>query len=117
MSSRAEALKAKAERIRQQKEAASKPPTTPPTAVDERTPEDRERALATASNPHVKNIRSTVDLPPARHAQLKAWLGETAVMIGRSRVTTQDVVRTMVDRLLTDETFARKIRDDLRASD
>jgi hypothetical protein len=43
-------------------------------------------------------------------------LTEAAEMIGTSRVTTQDVFRTFVERLITDETLARKIRDDLRAN-
>jgi hypothetical protein len=116
MSSRAEALKAKAARLAAQQESKAKPSSSPaPAAADDRTPDDRQRALTTAANPHVKPIRSTVDLAPTRHAQLKAWCGETAVMVGKSRVTTQDVMRAMVDRLLSDETFARKIRDDLRA--
>lgn len=63
-----------------------------------------------------KPIRNTVDLSPYHHASLKAWCGETAVSIGSSRITTQDVLRAMVARLLTDETLARKIRDDLRIS-
>ncbi|MFD4676998.1 hypothetical protein ACFWNN_45295 [Lentzea sp. NPDC058450] len=62
---------------------------------------------------HTKPIRSTVDLPPVQHHGLKDWCSETAVMIGKTRVTTQDVVRAMVARLLTDETFARSIRADL----
>ncbi|MER7117358.1 hypothetical protein ABT332_22980 [Saccharomonospora azurea] len=103
MSSQAERLKAKAARIK----AKAK--------TDDRTAEDRERALASApATPHAKPIRSTVDLPPVRHAALKSWCGETAVELGRSRVTTQDVVRALIARLLTDETLARKIRADLR---
>ncbi|GAB3916148.1 hypothetical protein GCM10029964_128540 [Kibdelosporangium lantanae] len=66
------------------------------------------------SAPHVKPIRSTVDLPPVRHNQLKTWCAETAVELGQARVTTQDVVRAMVVRLLTDVTFANKIKADLR---
>lgn len=104
--SRAEELRAKAQRLKQRQSSDDV----------ERTEDDRERALApTVAKPQVKPIRSTVDLPPTRHAALKAWCGETAVEIGRSRVTTQDVMRALVDRLLTDETLARTIRNDLQA--
>jgi hypothetical protein len=65
------------------------------------TKEDRDRHLAAVANPNVKPVRSTVDLSPVRHRQLKAWCGETAEMIGKSRVTTQDVFRAFVDRLIT----------------
>jgi hypothetical protein len=61
-----------------------------------------------------KPVRNTVDLSPHQHASLKAWCGETAVSIGSSRVTGQDVLRALVARLLTDETLVRKIREDLR---
>jgi hypothetical protein len=87
-----------------------------PAGADEPTKEDRDRHLAAVANPNVKPVRSTVDLSPVRHRQLKAWCGETAEMIGKSRVTTQDVFRAFVDRLITDESLARNIRDDLRAA-
>jgi hypothetical protein len=120
MSSRAEALKAKAARLAAQQETKAAPKTSTPAApatADDRTPDDRQRTVATAANPHVKPVRSTVDLMPAQHAQLKTWCNETAVVIGKSRVTTQDIMRAMVARLLTDETFARKMRNDLRTTD
>lgn len=115
-------MRAKAARIAARKDTARPTPEDTTAAekptTDDRTSEDRERALVPgAAKPHVKPIRSTVDLPPTRHAALKAWCGETAVEIGRSRVTTQDVMRALVGRLLTDETLARKIREDLRAAD
>lgn len=78
------------------------------------TTEKADRPLPRVAEVRSKPVRSTVDLSPHHHAQLKAWCGETAVEIGKSRITTQDVMRVMVARLLADETFARKIRADLR---
>lgn len=118
MSSQEKKLREKASRLAAKRDTGAvsvKPAEQDQEKQDERTPDDRKRALAPAPKPHVKPVRSTVDLAPARHAALKSWCGETAVEIGRSRVTTQDVMRVLVARLLTDETFARQIRDDLRA--
>jgi hypothetical protein len=60
-----------------------------------------------------KPVRATVDLSPSQHARLKAWCAETAVGFGQARVTTQDVLRALVERLLGDEALAASIRDDL----
>jgi hypothetical protein len=120
MTSRADELRAKAEAAKLKKAVAEaakrgeKPLATDP-AGDPVTRDDRERHLAPVdAAPHAKPIRSTVDLAPVRHASLKAWCGETAVMIGRSRVTTQDVFRALVERLLTDETLAGHVRDAIK---
>lgn len=61
-----------------------------------------------------KAVRQTVDLTASQHATLVAWCGETARQLDRARVTKQDVLATLVQRLLTDETLARKVRADLR---
>jgi hypothetical protein len=106
--SRQDELRAKAERLKQRQEAKTTGGGESPVVGH------REERTPVAANPHVKPIRNTVDLPPVKHAELKSWCGETAVMVGRSRVTTQDVLRALVGRLLTDETLARKVRDDLR---
>jgi hypothetical protein len=89
---RAEELRAKAGRI-----------------AEERDLPERSALRKLAAKP----VRATVDLAPGQHAKLKAWCGETAVEFGRARVTTQDVLRALVDRLLRDEALAEAIRDDL----
>jgi hypothetical protein len=89
---RAGKLRSKAERIAEQRN----PPKGSPL-----------RKLA------AKPVRATVDLSPGQHAALRAWCGQTAVEFGRARVTTQDVLRALVDRLLSDEALAAAIRDDL----
>ncbi|MFD1047829.1 hypothetical protein ACFQ1S_20970 [Kibdelosporangium lantanae] len=94
--SKAEEIKEKARKLREQAAAASKREAaaaagaTPSTEAP--TEEDKTRALAPVTS-----------APP-----------ETAVELGQARVTTQDVVRAMVVRLLTDVTFANKIKADLR---
>jgi hypothetical protein len=63
-----------------------------------------------------KPVRSTVDLDAGEHARLKAWCGESAIRLGRPRVTTQDVLRALVRRLLTDEELAARVLADLGAA-
>lgn len=94
---RAEEIRAKAARQKAREQAA---------------PEDLPAPAAPTLR--AKPIRSTVDLPSGRHASLKAWCGETAQQLGKARITTQDVFNVLAHRLLTDETLARKIREDLR---
>lgn len=78
------------------------------TAEDEK-PAQRRVAPSVRARP----VRKTVDLPPQRYAALTSWCAETAVQLGTSRVTGQQVLNSLVARLLTDETLARKIRADL----
>lgn len=68
---------------------------------------------ATGHRVRTKMVRRTVDLDPSRHADLDAWCAETARQLGAARITGQAVLRALVARLLTDETLARKIRQDL----
>jgi hypothetical protein len=103
MSTAADRLKAKADRLRAQQHT-----------VAESVPAGEAHHHPPAAAPvHTKPIRSTVDLPPVHHAQLKAWCGETAVELGQSRVTTQDVLRALVARLLTDPALAKQVKQDI----
>ena len=82
---------------------------SPPSTSKRSTSSAHPRLRATIWNP----VRPQRAAPPGQHAWLKAWCGETAVEFGRARVTTQDVLRALVDRLLSDEALAAAIRDDL----
>lgn len=57
-----------------------------------------------------KPVRQTVDLLTADHLRFAAWRMETAVSLGRSRLTTQDALAGLVALLLEDETVARRAR-------
>jgi hypothetical protein len=78
---------------------------------------EREQAHQVGTAVTAKSVRRTVDLSWQLHGQLTAWCSETAQQLGVARVTGQDVFRTLVARLLTDETLARKIRQDLRLAE
>lgn len=75
---------------------------------------DTESGRGDRGSARTPRVRITVDLPAARHDSLKTWCQETAREQGRVRITAQELVNTLVHRLLTDETLARKIRDDLK---
>lgn len=100
--SKADEIKAGAKKVSQarQQQAAEQPAKRKPAGQNVRT----------------KLVRRTVDLPPVRHAELDQWCSETARQLGQARVTGQAVISTLVARLLTDETLARKIRQDLSAN-
>lgn len=63
--------------------------------------------------PRQKGVRRTVDLSPNDHARLNTWQGQAAQQLGRARVSGQDVLEALVKRLLTDESLARQIRQEI----
>lgn len=106
--SRADVLREKAAALKAKHEAPQVPAHSPEPAVHV------PRSTAGAEPVLAKPVRSTLDLPPAVHRDLQAWLGEAAVRLGRARVTKQDVLETLVRRLLMDETLARLILADIK---
>lgn len=101
---RAEELREKAARLQAKQQAAHE------------TPGHVHHDQGAAEPVLAKPVRSTLDLPPATHRDLQAWLGESAVRLGRARVTKQDVLEALVKRLLTDETLTKLILADLKES-
>lgn len=57
-----------------------------------------------------KPVRQTVDITARRHAQFAAWRMETALQLGRTRLSTQDALKALIDAVLVDETVARRVR-------
>ena len=56
-----------------------------------------------------KNVRRTVDLSPAAHRNLDNWQRDAADRLGLARVTGQEVLAALVDRLLTDTQLTEEI--------
>jgi hypothetical protein len=100
-----------AQRIREAQQRAEQSATAPP-VDDPQVPASRLSGYV-----RTEPVRSTVDLWPTKHAGLAAWTDEASVELGlppgRRGVTRQVVLAKLVDRLLTDETWARQLRADL----
>jgi hypothetical protein len=102
--SKADELKARAMRSKQRQQAA--PEQAPAPAKDERRVE-RSAVLT-------KPVRHTVDLSPQQHRQLERWRMDAAEVSGLSRVTSQAVLQTLVERLLSDDALAGEIREEIQ---
>lgn len=57
-----------------------------------------------------RTVRQTVDLTPDQHNALAAWRLDAAMALDRGRLSTQEVLATLVAVLLDDETVARRVR-------
>ena len=62
-----------------------------------------------------RRTRRTVDLSPAQHRALDVWQREAADRIGRARVTGQEVLSALVDRLLSDPGLSAEVIRTIRA--
>jgi hypothetical protein len=66
--------------------------------------------LASRSRP----VRTTVDLTPHMHRRLKQWAGDAAEALDVPHVATADVIRTLIQQLLDDDTLNDSTLDALR---
>jgi len=103
MSTAAEKIKANAERLRQ-KPPPSKPAGDPAVLAEPQTATPQPPPASPAKQPIVrqKTVRRTVDLSPTAHRALDNSQRDTADRLGLARVTGQEVLAALVDRLLTD---------------
>lgn len=98
----ADRIKANAERLRK----APAQPTVTPKSSEAAPPAP---PLAPAPVVRQKTVRRTVDLSPTAHRGLDKWQRDTADRLGRARVTGQEVLAALVDRLLVDSDMAEQI--------
>lgn len=108
MSTAADKIKENAERLRQKtpaKSAADRAAASD-TTVSAPAPSPR---VAPAGAVRQKNVRRTVDLSPTTHRSLDNFQRDTADRLGLARVTGQDVLAALVDRLLADSELAEQI--------
>lgn len=73
-------------------------------------PEPDHPPVRIAGGGRTRPVRQTVDLSPDQYAALASWRIDTALAVGRTRITTQEVLATTVAALLDDETVARRVR-------
>ena len=96
----ADRIKANAERLRK---APAQPTVTPKSS--ELAPDPAPAAPVVRQ----KTVRRTVDLSPTAHRGLDNWQRDTADRLGLARVTGQEVLTALVDRLLADSELAEQI--------
>lgn len=112
MATAADRIKANAERLRQKPSGQAPATEKPPAAT----------AAPLAQSPgggaavRQKNVRRTVDLAPAAHRALDGWQSAVADRLGLARVTGQEVLAALVDRLLTDDELGDQITQAIAAN-
>lgn len=84
-------------------------------------PDDRMAAAPTVpvtirpKNAPKASVRRTVDLTPAQHRALDVWQREVADLMGVARVTGQEILSALVDRLLSDPKLSAQIARTIQA--
>lgn len=105
----ADRIKANAERLRKVPTQQTVTTESSEQAPQEATPPQSTPRPAPAAVVRQKTVRRTVDLSPAAHRGLDNWQRDTADRLGLARVTGQEVLTALVDRLLADSDLAEQI--------
>jgi hypothetical protein len=121
MTSAKDRIRAGAERARMQAVVQPQPGeeqepvlAAPVTRVQEDKP--RKAAVRAVIAPRQKDIRKNVDLSPDQNDRLGDWQRAAARELGVARVTAQDVLVALVERLLTDPDLSEQIKKDLHSN-
>ncbi|MAT05323.1 MAG: hypothetical protein CL424_09810 [Acidimicrobiaceae bacterium] len=103
----ADRIRANAERLR--KTPAQRTTTDTPELSEPASEQTTPPLPATAPVVRQKTVRRTVDLSPTAHRGLDNWQRDTADRLGLARVTGQEVLTALVDRLLADSELTEQI--------
>ena len=123
MTSKREQMAAKAARVSQRPQAAEPAEDTSTTESEpQRSSQPSTRGTRTSSPAPSRAkvteqsgmVRTTVDLAPAMHRELRALLADVAADLGRTRVTASDAHRVLVRRLLRDTDMRAQFLADCR---
>lgn len=110
MATAADKIKANAERLRQ------KTPAKSLTIQEATAPEPSPAPAPSSAVVRQKNVRRTVDLTPTAHRALDGWQSAVAERLGLARVTGQEVLAALVDRLLSDDELAEQVTQAIAAN-
>ena len=86
-------------------------PAPAPAPARPRAPRPSKPTQATETGPE-RVVRSTLDLPPGKHADLIRYATDAGLELGWS-VRPQHVLRALVDQLLTDDRLRAHVTDAL----
>lgn len=114
MATAADKIKANAERLRQKTPAKS--PAADKAAADTTPAPPAPAPPSGGGAVRQKNVRRTVDLSPAAHRALDGWQSSVAERLGLARVTGQEVLSALVERLLSDDELAEQITQAIAAN-
>ncbi len=114
MTTAADKIKANAERLRQKTPAKSL--TSQEAAAPEPPPSTAPVPASASAVVRQKNVRRTVDLTPTAHRALDGWQSTVAERLGLARVTGQEVLAALVDRLLSDDELAEQVTQAIAAN-
>ena len=120
MSNAKDRIRASAERAQS---AAKRGPEPTPGVTDEReqpvavedaqaAPRKREQNVVP---PLQRSVRKNVDLSPDQNDRLGDWQRAAARDLGVARVTAQEILVVLVERLLADETLSNRVKRDVLA--
>lgn len=104
---RQEDLEAKAARM---KEAAARRNAAATTEVRSPAPSELRTSVP---GTRARTVRLTVDVPPQDHTELLQWCLGAAGQLGVTRVTGQEVLRTLLNKFLTDDKLGEQVLADI----
>jgi len=90
--------------------------TAPTAKVQEEKPRKAAVRSVPVIAPRQKDIRKNVDLSPDQNDRLGDWQRAAARELGVARVTAQDVLVALVEKLLADPDLSEQIKKDLHTA-